>query len=113
VRSYAAGVLSGDSGQSLSLELRHRLHMTSDTTNGTWQTLLFWDAGQVLLNQQPWASGSNTAALSGAGIGLRWQGAGHWHAQLGYAASLGEVPVQLSGSGSTREAAWLEIGARF
>jgi hemolysin activation/secretion protein len=112
VRAYEGGVLSGDSGQFASMELRHSL--APDTTStGTWRTTFFVDAGQVQINQTPWGSGSNQAYISGAGVGLDWQSSAKWHARMYIARALAPAPSQLEGSAATHSNAWMEIGLDF
>ena len=121
VRAYESGVLSGDSGQSLSLELRHMLPLAgifgnanADANTGQWQAVAFWDGGQVKINQQPWTtSNANHAVIRGVGLGLNWQGPGQWRARITYARSLGNTPAQLAGSASRHQSAWLELGTGF
>lgn len=118
VRAYESGVLSGDSGQSLSLELRHMLPMPTsifgNANTGQWQAVAFWDGGRVKINQQPWTTTSaNQALIRGAGLGLNWQGPGQWRARITYARSLGNTPAQLAGSASRHQSAWLELATGF
>lgn len=117
VRAYESGVLSGDSGQSLSLELRHMLPLAGifgAAGAGQWQAVAFWDGGRVKVNQQPWTTTStNQALIRGAGLGLNWQGHGQWRARITYARSLGNTPAQLPGSASRHPSAWLELGTGF
>ena len=117
VRAYESGVLSGDSGQSLSLELRHLLPMPASIFGtagaGQWQAVAFWDGGRVKVNQQPWTTGTNHALIRGAGLGLNWQGPGQWRARITYARSLGNTPAQLAGTASRHQSAWVELGTGF
>lgn len=121
VRAYESGVLSGDSGQSLSLELRHMLPLAgifgnanADANTGQWQAVAFWDGGRIKVNQQPWTTTSaNLASIRGAGLGLNWQGPGQWRARITYARSLGNQPAQLAGSASRHQSAWVELGTGF
>jgi hemolysin activation/secretion protein len=113
VRAYESGVLSGDSGQTLSLELRQMLPVPGDAGVGQWQLIAFWDAGRVKVNQNPWKAEDNHAFIRGAGLGLNWQGPGQWRARITYARSLGDVPAQLAGSAARHQSAWLELGTGF
>ena len=120
VRAYESGVLSGDSGQSLSLELRQMLPVpagifgNADANTGQWQAVAFWDGGRVKVNQQPWTTSStNHAVIRGAGLGLNWQGPGQWRARITYARSLGNKPAQLAGSAAKHSKAWVELGTGF
>ena len=115
VRAYESGVLSGDSGQSLSLELRHLLTLPAGNAGaGQWQAIAFWDGGRVKVNQQPWTTTStNHASIRGAGVGLNWQGPRQWRARITYARSLGNKPAQLAGSAASHPSAWVELGTGF
>ena len=120
VRAYESGVLSGDSGQSLSLELRHMLTLPAGSSGnsgnsgtGQWQAIAFWDGGRVKVNQQPWTTSVNNALIRGAGVGLNWQGPRQWRARITYARSLGDTPAQLAGSMAHHRSAWVELGTGF
>lgn len=108
VRAYESGVLSGDTGQFTSLELRHFL--APDTTSiGTWRATIFIDAGQVQINQNPWSRSANQAYISGAGVGLEWQGPAQWHARMHIARALAPAPSQIDGASDVHKSAWLQI----
>ncbi len=114
VRAYQSGVLSGDTGQSLSVELRQTLSMPFPVaTGGLWQVALFADYGQVMVNQNPWATGSNDASIGGAGIGLEWSGPNQWHAKVLFASAVGTAPSLLNNSDAKRDWAWLELCKSF
>jgi hemolysin activation/secretion protein len=114
VRAYRSAVLSGDSGAFGSLELRYILPIppTMEPT-GTWQLAAFVDSAMVQTNKNPFSSGSNEATLSGAGLGLNWQGSKGVSGRIFIAASLGELPTQLAGSESTHTNAWWEMSLAF
>ena len=112
VRAYRSGVLSGDSGAFGSLELRYALPPYLQQT-GNWQVSAFVDSATLHTNKKPWSSGSNKASLSGAGLGLNWQGPGQWRARVTYARSLGNEPSQLAGSAAKQSSAWVELGNGF
>ena len=73
----------------------------------------FVDSATLHTNKKPWSSGSNKASLSGAGLGLNWQGPGQWRARVTYARSLGNEPSQLAGSAAKQSSAWVELGTGF
>jgi hemolysin activation/secretion protein len=73
----------------------------------------FVDSAKLHTNKNSWSSGSNEASLSGAGVGLNWQGPGQWRARITYARSLGDTPSQLAGSGAKQSSAWVELGTGF
>jgi hemolysin activation/secretion protein len=114
VRAYRSGVLSGDSGEFGSLELRYALPLPPDwQQTGNWQLSAFVDSAKLQTNKNALGSGSNEASLSGAGLGLNWQGPGQWRARITYARSLGNEPSQLAGSSAKQSSAWLELGTGF
>lgn len=65
VRAYPPGEGSGDQGWLASLEWRHRL-------SGTLQSTVFYDAGTVSINSYPFIAGSNSRSIAGLGMGLNW-----------------------------------------
>ena len=114
VRAYRSGVLSGDSGTFGSLEMRYILPLPQALEpTGTWQVAAFVDSAMVQTNKNPWSSGSNEASLSGAGLGLNWQGPKGVSGRIFIASSLGELPSQLAGSASTHTNAWMELSWGF
>jgi hemolysin activation/secretion protein len=62
VRAYPQGEGIGDEGWLAKVELRHQFMPNL-------QGLVFYDAGSVDINRNPFAAGSNTRNLSGAGFG--------------------------------------------
>lgn len=103
VRAYDTGVLSGDSGYQGTVELRHQLSQQ-------WQAKAFIDSQRITVNHSPWSVGSNSATLSGAGLGLNWN-MNAWYAHAYVASRLGSTPVLIASTSSTR--GWVEIGTRF
>jgi hypothetical protein len=73
----------------------------------------WWSQWRAGFNKNVWSSGSNEASLSGAGLGLNWQGPKGVSARIFIASSVGELPSQLSGSESTHTNAWTELGWAF
>ena len=108
VRAYRSSVLSGDSGAIASLELRYTLPQLVQQT-GNWQLAAFVDTGTVHINKSPWSIGSNQATISGAGLGLNWQGPKDLAGRIFIASSLGQVPSQLADSKPTHTNAWVEL----
>lgn len=104
VRAYDMGAVSGDMGYVLNLELRHELAQD-------WQVLVFMDSAYVTANKNPWVTGTNTAMLDGAGLGLNWAGADRWTAKAYIAGRLGSAPVLVGNTSATR--AWFEINKGF
>ena len=62
VRAYPQGEAEGDQGWLTNLELRHRF--LPDL-----QGVVFYDAGSVRINHNPFVAGENTRTISGAGVG--------------------------------------------
>jgi len=71
VRAYPQGEGSGDEGWLTNLELRHSF-------DDSLQGVLFYDAGSVRVNRNPFAAGANTRHISGAGFGANANLAGVW-----------------------------------
>ncbi|MDF2446788.1 MAG: Polypeptide-transport-associated domain protein ShlB-type [Moraxellaceae bacterium] len=73
VRAYPAGEAQGDDGQLVSLELRRALPVAP-----RWQptAVVFADYGHVDFNHDTWTgfAGETERELSGAGVGLEWNG---------------------------------------
>jgi len=112
VRAYRSSVLSGDSGAFASLELRYTLPQLLEQT-GNWQLAAFVETGTVHINKTPWSIGSNQATISGAGLGLNWQGSKGLTGRIFIASSLGQVPSQLADSKPTHTNAWVELRWAF
>lgn len=62
VRAYPQGEAEGDQGWLANLELRHRFLPNL-------QGVVFYDAGSVRINHNPFVTGENTRNISGAGVG--------------------------------------------
>jgi hemolysin activation/secretion protein len=110
VRAYDSGAVSGDSGYSLTAELRQDLGSVFD---GQLQGIAFIDAANIDINHTPLLSStvSNTTKLTGAGLGLNWNGANQWNAKAYIATPIGAEPTQDGISKATR--AWLEMAKGF
>ncbi len=108
VRAYDTGAVSGDSGYLASIELRHNL---GAAWGGQWQAVAFVDSARVTVNKNTWAPGTNSATLSGAGLGLNWTGADQWSVRAHIATPIGSTPVLVAGTASAR--AWVEIRRGF
>ncbi|OOG41275.1 hemin transporter [Polaromonas sp. A23] len=107
VRAYDVGALSGDKGIRASIEFRYDLGQTG---GGKLQALAFWDGAHLTVNQRPWTTGTNSASLSGAGVGLDWTGL-QWRARAYLATPVGAMPELVKAAESKR--VWTEIGYRF
>ena len=66
VRAYPQGEGSGDQGLLANIELQRNL-------TAQVQGVVFYDFGQVDINRNPFAAGSNTRSLGGVGFGLNGQ----------------------------------------
>lgn len=108
VRAYDMGAVSGDTGYLGSAELRHDLGAVA---NGRLQGQVFVDTAHVTVNEVTWAAGTNTATLSGAGVGLSWAGPDLWRVRVFVASRLGSKPTLAAGVASSR--AWLEVARNF
>jgi hemolysin activation/secretion protein len=109
VRAYDMGVLSGDSGCLGTLELRHDL----GDMHGQWQLVGFYDTETLQVNKSLWAGAgsTNSATLSGAGVGVNWLRSDQWGVKAYVAARL-ETPSVLIGSAPAARA-WLEVSKGF
>jgi hemolysin activation/secretion protein len=108
VRAYDIGAIAGDTGYVGTAELRRDL---GSAWNGQWQAVAFVDSAKVTINRTAWVAGTNSATLSGAGIGLNWAGPSLWRARAYIATRIGALPALLAGSSSTR--GWIEISKGF
>jgi hemolysin activation/secretion protein len=108
VRAYDLGVLSGDAGELVTAELQHTLGVA---WGGSWQAVAFFDSEHIVINKNPWVAGSNTATLSGAGLGINWSGPHQWNAKFDLAERIGGVPSLVHDPSSVR--LWAEVNRAF
>jgi hemolysin activation/secretion protein len=108
VRAYDIGVLSGDSGILASAEWRHALGVL---WYGALQLVAFADTEHVTIDHSPWAAGSNSATLSGAGLGFNWSWPGRCNAKTYVAVPLGPTPLFIGSNNSAR--VWLALSKGF
>lgn len=108
VRAYDTGAVSGDTGYLGTIEFRHNL---GTAWQGQWQAVAFVDSAHVTVNKNTWVAGTNSATLSGVGVGLNWAGADQWTARAYIATPIGSTPVLVASTASTR--AWIEIRKGF
>jgi hemolysin activation/secretion protein len=104
VRAYDMGVLSGDTGYLGTVEFRHQV-------SRQWQIKAFVDSEHITINSAPWTTGTNSATLSGAGLGVDWSGSDQWHAGGYVAARIGSIPSLLASASSAR--AWFQVSKAF
>jgi hemolysin activation/secretion protein len=91
VRSYDMSALSGDGGIQASAEWRRDL----PAWHGQWQALGFVNTEHLTINEKPWTNGTNTATISGTGLGVNWTG-----------------PTQVECESFGRQAHWTGTGSR-
>ncbi len=103
VRAYDVGVLSADSGYLAQIELGYQV-------TSSWQIFALFDNQHVRINNKPWAKGINSATLSGAGGGVRFN-YGRWHAEAVVAKSVGSRSLLISDSSKAR--AWGQFSMGF
>jgi hemolysin activation/secretion protein len=108
VRAYVAGALSGDTGYLATAEVRHAL---STAWRGQWQAVAFVDTARVTVNKNTWVAGTNSATLSGSGVGINWAGLKQWRAKAYISTRIGVAPSLVASSAPTR--AWVEISKGF
>ncbi|WP_241673279.1 ShlB/FhaC/HecB family hemolysin secretion/activation protein [Lacisediminimonas profundi] len=89
VRAFPQGEAYADQGYLLNLELRKRLTTSAEKLPGKVDLIAFVDTGTVTTNKSPWAAGSNSRTLSGAGIGVNWTGNDNLIVKAYYARKLG------------------------
>jgi len=100
VRAYAQGEGVGDTGILGTVELRH--------STGPF---LFFDAGHINTNQDPFQPGTNSATLRGAGVGLNLSMFDGVRLRGSWAWKLGESPAQSAPDASSR--GWIQLGMDF
>jgi hemolysin activation/secretion protein len=109
VRGYDTGTLSGDEGTMVTAEWRYKL---GSTMGGQWQGVVFADSARVTVNKNTLNPGTtNTATLSGAGLGLKWVGNNKWSASVYIAQPIGSKPELVTSRDATR--AWVELKRGF
>ena len=97
VRGYATGLLSGDEGFTLSLELRRALNLGSWAAGGTALSasgFAFVDYGRVYPFRPPASVLPAWQQLTGVGVGVRASLARDLFGTLTYAYGLTDVPLQ-------------------
>ena len=80
-------------------------------SRGQLQAVAFVDSERLTINEHPWTTGQNGATLSGAGLGLNWNGPAQWHGKLYVATPIGPTPELIASNKSVH--AWVEIGKAF
>lgn len=108
VRAYDTGAVSGDTGYRATIEFRHSL---GAAWQGHWEAVAFVDSSRVKINRIARVAGTNSATLSGAGVGLNWAGPDQWTARVFIARRIGSVPALVASTASVR--GWVEIRKGF
>jgi len=103
VRAYPGGEGYGDAGIMAQLELRYAA--------GAFMPYVFYDAGRVTSNRDPWTAEPNHRPLSGAGVGLRYDQR-RFNASL-VAAWRNQGGVPRSEPHDYQPMLWLNAGYRF
>ena len=106
VRAYPQGEGVGDQGWLANVELRHQFAQSV-------QGVLFYDAGGVDINRNPFAAGENTRKLSGAGVGANAMLAGvQIKAYLAWRTSGGQ-PTAEPATVKRNPRLWLQLSKQF
>jgi hemolysin activation/secretion protein len=108
VRAYDTGAVSGDTGYLATIEFRHSL---GTDWHGHWEAVGFVDSAHVKVNKIVRFAGTNSATLSGAGVGLNWTGPNQWIARTFIARRLGAIPDLVASTASLR--GWVELRKGF
>jgi len=108
VRAYDVGVVSGDTGYGGTVEFRRQL---GNALQGQWQAVAFIDSAHFTVNTDRWVDGTNSATLSGAGLGLSWTGNSIGRVSGNVAAPIGSTPSLVGDTNTAR--AWVEASAWF
>ncbi|CDG82106.1 ShlB/FhaC/HecB family hemolysin secretion/activation protein [Janthinobacterium agaricidamnosum] len=110
VRAYPGGEAYGDQGYVLNLELRQALPAFT-AFPGQLQAVAFVDSGRVTLNRDAFGDGENRRTLSGAGLGLTWNGSNGLALKLYYAHKLGNAQATSAPDSAGR--VWLQAVKYF
>lgn len=108
VRAYDVGAVSGDTGYAATIELRHEL---GSFAAGSLQATAFADSARIKINHDAWTGADNAVRLSGAGLGLAWNGSAAWRASVSVATPIGAEPVPPGRQPSVR--AWATLSKTF
>lgn len=106
VRAYPQGEGSGDQGWMANLEVRHSLMEQL-------QGVVFYDAGSVETNRNPFAAGANTRNIAGAGLGANANLAGmSLRAYVAWCTSGGQ-PTAEPATLNRNPRLWLQVSKQF
>jgi len=106
VRAYPQGEALGDEGRLAAVEVRHSF------TQGL-EGVVFFDAGSVIINRNPYLAGSNTRSISGGGVGANAKIAGiEFKAYFALRGSGGQ-PTSEPDTMNRKSRLWLQLGKYF
>jgi len=113
VRAFPTGEAPGDDGILATLESRTPLPGLSESLSGRVQLVTFVDAGQVVVNQNPWSSsnGANIQTLKGAGLGLNYVNSSNLLVRAALAFKLGDEVA--TSAPDANERFWLQLSKAF
>ena len=106
VRAYPQGEAFGDEGHLATVELRRNFKQSL-------QGVMFYDAGSIVINHNPYLPSPNTRFLSGGGMGVNAELAGvQIKAYLAMRFSGGQ-PISEPATINSEYRLWLLIGNQF
>jgi len=103
VRAYPGGEGYGDEGAMVQLELRYAA--------GAMMPYLFYDAGRITANHEPWTDDRNHRTLAGAGLGLRYDNRAFNASLIAAWRTVGGAPRSEPRNGQPM--VWANAGYRF
>lgn len=106
VRAYPQGEAYGDEGRLATVEMRH------DFTQRL-QGMMFFDAGSVIINHDPYLAGSNTRFLSGVGVGVNAKIVGIEIKAYLAVRGRGGQPTSVPETMNHKSRLWLQLGKYF
>jgi hemolysin activation/secretion protein len=106
VRAYPQGEAYGDRGQVTSVELRHNFMQT-------FQGVIFYDAGLINVNRNPYLPGANTRFISGEGVGENANLAGFQVKAFVALRGRGGQPTSEPAVRSSNYRLWVQVGKQF
>jgi hemolysin activation/secretion protein len=109
VRAYPQGEGAGDTGILGTTELRYTLPEFGAL--GRTQALLFFDAGRIRINQDPFISGQNQRSLYGAGAGINVYARNGFEVRSSWAWKLGDEPALADEDSGSR--GWVQFAKQF
>jgi hemolysin activation/secretion protein len=104
VRAYPSGEAYGDEGWLYNLEFRKKIK--------SFTPYVFYDAGRIRINSDPWDDSNNHRSLSGAGLGIRYSSNNGINADISSAWRIGGGEPT-SDSKDKNPQIWFNIGYEF